>query len=46
MDDSSGVIALSEDEKRAQRSRSVRLAVMLAALALVFYVGSFFFLTD
>lgn len=40
------VMTLSEEERRARRGRSVRLALMLGALALVFYVGSFFFLTN
>lgn len=37
---------LSESERRIQRARSIRLAVMLGALALTFYLGSFFFLTN
>lgn len=36
----------SDSENATQRSRSIRLALMLGALAVTFYVGSFFFLTD
>ncbi len=34
------------DEEKARRSRSIRLALMLGALALTFYVGSIFLLTQ
>lgn len=46
---------MSNDEHFAQghdgtglgsRARTVRLALMLVALVLTFFVGSFFFLTD
>tara|TARA_B100000508_G_scaffold112351_1_gene90720 strand:- start:9 stop:137 length:129 start_codon:yes stop_codon:yes gene_type:complete len=35
-----------KDRQQAQRARTIRLALMFAALAFTFYAGSFFFLTD
>lgn len=46
---------MSNDERFAQghegsglgsRARTIRLALMLVALVMTFFVGSFFFLTD
>lgn len=37
---------MNDEELRKRRARAVRTALLMAAIALAFFVGSFFFLTD
>lgn len=37
---------MNEQELKQRRARAVRTALVLAAVALAFFIGSFFFLAD
>ncbi len=37
---------MDEQELKRRRANAVRTAIVLAAVALAFFIGSFFFLTD
>lgn len=37
---------MNDNDLKEKRARAVRTALLLAAIALAFFIGSFFFLTD